>query len=80
MKVHDNRVSKCDLCSNHGMNYTLKMHIIIHHFIDYFECTGETMRTKSAEFTESAHSKLRKHKEIHGYKVVRKLGTPIYLL
>ena len=61
-----------------GLNMTLKIHIIFHHFYDYFSVRGETLRTKSAEFTESAHSKLRIHEERHGYAVKTKLGTPAH--
>ena len=57
---------------------TLKTHIIVHHFDDYFSSTGETMRTKSAEFTESGHSKLRIFEQKHNFVVKKKLGTPIH--
>ena len=32
----------------------------------------------NGEFTESAHSTLRKHEENHGFKVLKNLGTPIH--
>ena len=53
---------------------TLKVHIIIHHYFDYFELTGQNMRSTNGEFVESTHSALRIHEEKHNYKVVRKLG------
>ena len=46
------------------LNMTLKTHVIIHHYKDYFELSGKTFKYTNAEFTESLHSSLRKHEEI----------------
>ena len=37
------------------------------------------MRDTNGEFVENLHSSLRTHEENHGYKVVRRLGTPSHL-
>ena len=39
---------------------TLKVHIVLHHYQYYFETTGETFKETNGEFTETAHSTLRK--------------------
>ena len=36
------------------------------------------MRHTNGEFTESLHSTLRKHEEIHNFKMVKNLGTPVH--
>ena len=58
---------------NFGISMTLNVHVIYHHFVDYFELSGETLRNKSTEFIESTYSKFRIHKEVHGYKVTKVL-------
>ena len=55
---------------------TLKVHVILHNFHDYFELSGKTFKYTSDEFTAATHSQLRIHKEAHRFKVVRRLGTP----
>ena len=42
------------------------------------ETTGETFKETNGEFTETAHSTLRKEEEVHNLKIVRKVGTPIH--
>ena len=37
------------------------------------------MRETNGEFVETLHSSLRIHEESHGFKVVKKLGTPTHL-
>ena len=46
----------------------LKMHIIVHHYRDYFEQRRETLLKYTDEFTESMHSQLRQFEESHHYK------------
>ena len=67
------------LYDNFGLNETMKVHVIKDHFSQYFELTNKTMRDTNGEFVETLHSSLRIHEESHGYKVVRKLGTPNHL-
>jgi hypothetical protein len=45
----------------------------------YFALTNKTMRETNGEFVETLHISLRIHEESHGYKLVRKLGTPNHL-
>ena len=61
------------------LNMTLKIHIIIHHYFDYFELSGINMKSTNGEFVESTHSALRIHEEKHGYKVVKKLGEESHI-
>ena len=64
---------------NFGLNMTMKVHVILHHFSQYFALTNTTMRETNGEFVETLHSSLRIHEESHGFKVIRKLGTPSHL-
>ena len=57
---------------------TLKIHVIVHHYKQYFEWTDKTMRFTNAEFTETAHSTLKMSERIHKFKITRKIGTPIH--
>ena len=61
------------------LNMTLKIHIIIHHYADYFELSGLTFRDTNGEFSEAIHISLRIHEERLGFKVVKKMGTIIQL-
>ena len=61
------------------LNMTLKNHVISHHIQQYFDLTNTTMKDTNGEFVETLHSTLRKHEENHGFKVVRRLGSPSHL-
>ena len=67
------------LYENIELNMTLKVHVILHHFTQYFELTNSTMKDTNGEFVETLHSSLRIHEEKHGFKIVRKLGTATHL-
>ena len=60
------------------LSFTLKIHVIIHHYSHYFSQTGKTMRHTNGEFTESCHSSLRQSEEQHNFRVVKNLGTPVH--
>ena len=51
---------------------------LLDHFEFFFKETGLTMRHTNGEFTESLHSTLKKHEEIHNFKMVKNLGTPVH--
>ena len=57
---------------------TLKIHVIVHHYKDYFEWTSKTMRYTNAEFIETAHSTFKMSERIHKFKISRKIGTLIH--
>ena len=44
---------------------TIKIHAILHHYSDYFEWTGTTMRYTNAEFTGTAHATFKMSERIH---------------
>ena len=67
-----------NLFHKYQLNMTLKVHIVLHHYQYYFETTGETFKETNGEFTETAHSTLRKEEEEHNMKIVRKVGSPIH--
>ena len=37
------------------------------------------MKYTNGEFVETVHSTLRKFEEVHGKKIVRKMGTPVHV-
>ena len=61
-----------------NLQITLKLHVIIDHYSDYFMWTGRTMKYTNAEFTETAHSTFKMSERIHKFKVTRKIGTPVH--
>ena len=63
------------LYENFGLSMALKVHIILHHYATYFETMGKTFKDTNGEFVESLHNSLRRHEEIHKFKVVNKLGS-----
>ena len=50
------------------MSMTLKMHIILHHYLDHFEVTGETLLRYTDEAVEAMHSQIKQFEERHHYK------------
>ena len=60
------------------LSMTLKIHVILEHYSDYFRWTGKTMKFTNAEFTETAHSTFKMSERIHKFKITRKIGTPIH--
>ena len=57
-----------NLYTEFNLSLTLKCHIIIHHYLYFFEKTGKTMRLTNGEFTESCHSTLRQSEERHNLR------------
>lgn len=76
--LHDFKVNFEFLNEEFLLPMTLKIHVILHHYSDYFEWTGNTMRYTNAEFTETAHATFKMSERIHKFKVTRKIGTPIH--
>ena len=66
------------LYMEYNLSMTLKCHIIIHHYPYFFDKSGKNMRYTNGEFPESCHSTLRQSEENHGFKVKRKLGSPMH--
>ena len=64
---------------NFGLTMTLKIHIILHHYEYYFRQTNTTFKWTNGEFTESAHSTVRKFEETRGCQTSKNLGTPIHM-
>ena len=57
---------------------SLKVHIIIHHYRDYFEWTGKNFRYTNGEFVEASHYSIKNEDKTHNFKVTRGIGTPIH--
>ena len=67
------------LFENFNLNMTLKVHIILHHYKDYFDMTQKSMRFTNGEFVESTYYSIKNEKRTHNFKVKRMMGTPIHL-
>ena len=52
---------------NFQMSMTLKIHIILHHYVDHFTVTGETLLKYTDESVEAMHSQIRQFEESHHY-------------
>ena len=50
------------------LSQTLKLHIIIDHYVEHFEMSQETLLKYSDEIVEAMHSQYRIFDERHGYK------------
>ena len=74
--INDFRISFNFLYDNYKMNMTLKTHVIFDHYGDYFQWTKKTFRHTSGEFVEATHATFKKEERLHGFKVIRKIGTP----
>ena len=67
------------LFENFQPNMTLKVHIILHHYKDYFDMTQKSMRFTNGKFVESTHYSIKNEERTHNFKVKRMMGTPIHL-
>ena len=76
--IHDFKVNFDFLYENFGLNMTLKVHIIFHHYKEYFDLSGKTLRHTNGEFVESSHYSIKNEDRTHGFKVKRVIGTPIH--
>ena len=63
-----------------GLNMTLKIHILIHHYRWYFTKTGNKFKDTNGEFGETVHSTVKKFELGREFKVSRKLETDHHLL
>ena len=79
MILYDFSVNFNYLHDNFGLNMTMKVHIILHHYQDYFDWTGKTMRFTNGEFVESTHYSIKNEEKTHNFKVKRLMGTPKHL-
>ena len=57
------------------LSLPLKMHVILHHYMEFFESFGETLLTYSDEVTEAMHSQIRLFEEAHRYLNNKKGST-----
>ena len=76
--IHDFSLNFDFLFDIFGLNMTLKVHIILHHFKEYFDLAGKTLRHNNGEFVDSAHYSIKTEDRVHGFKVKRVIGTPVH--
>ena len=92
LKIHKDSKVECEVCGkvltnrkafrNHMQthkSWTLKVHIILHHYKDYFDMTQKSMRFTNGEFVESTHYSIKNEERTHNFKVKRMMGTPIHI-
>ena len=58
---------------------TLKVHIILDHYMWYFNEMGKNFCETNGEFVEAVHYTLDGHEDKHKFKVTRNIGTDEYL-
>ena len=56
-----------ELQEKFNVSMPLKMHVILHHYQDFFELSGETLLSYSDEVTEAMHSQIRLFEDAHRY-------------
>ena len=66
------------LYKNFKLNMSLKTHIVLHHYRDYFDWTGKTFMHTNGEFVESTHYSIKNEDRTHNFKVKRVIGTPVH--
>ena len=76
--LYDFRTNFDYLYGEFNIPMTLKIHVIVHHYKEYFEWNNKTMRFTDAKFTETAHSTFKMSERIRKLKITRKIGTPIH--
>jgi hypothetical protein len=76
--IHEFRYYFDHLYYNYGLNMTLKIHVILDDYKDYFDWTNKTFRYTNGEFVESSHSSLKIEEQNHGFRVCRKLESDIH--
>ena len=57
------------------LSMPLKMHVILHHYMEFFESFGETLLNYSDEVIEAMHSQIRLFEEAHRYLNNKKGST-----
>ena len=72
------RVNFDHLYYHFRMNMSLKMHIIVDHYQEYFDLAGKTFRHTNGEFVESSHHSIKQEDITHNFKIKRVIGTPIH--
>ena len=66
------------LYNNFHLNMTLKIHVIFHHYEEYFETTGTNFRTTNGEHHEAVHHSLKVFERKKGFHQQKKLGTLLH--
>ena len=56
-----------ELQEKFNVSMPLKMHVILHHYQDFFDLSGETLLSYSDEITEAMHSQIRLFEDAHRY-------------
>ena len=57
----------------------LKVHIILHHYKQYFDLAQKTLRYTNGEFVEASHYTLKQEDIMHNFKVKRTLRTSMHV-
>ena len=61
------------------MNMTLKIHIIIDHYEDFFRMTGKTMKNINGEHHEAIHHLIKDFERKRGFYMRKSLGGLIHM-
>ena len=58
---------------------TLKIHVILDHYLWYFAEMGKNFHDTNGEYVEAVHYSLQGHEDSRKFKVVRNIGTDSHL-
>lgn len=61
------------------MNMTLKMHVIIHHYADFFNMNKTNMKNTNGEHHEALHHTLKDFERTKGFFMRKNLGSLIHM-
>jgi hypothetical protein len=61
-----------------GLSQTLKIHIIVNHYSDYFEMTGTNFKDTNGEHHEALHHTLKEMERNRGLHMKKKHGSPVH--
>ena len=62
-----------------NMNMTLKLHVIIHHYEDFFRMTGKTMKMINGEHHEAIHHQIKDFERTRVFFMRKNLGSLIHM-
>ena len=77
--VFDFEINFWHLHENMSLPMTLKVHVILDHYMWYFDNMGKNFHNTNGEFVEAVHYSLDGHEDKHKFKVTRNIGTDEHL-
>ena len=77
--IFDFEVNFWHLHNEFSLSMTLKIHVILDHYLWYFAEMGKNFHDTNGEYVEAVHYSLQGHEDSRKFKVVRNIGTDSHL-